>query len=455
MKVSPFEADTGGGGTPPSHPVAGCLDMVEQALAGVAGARCWSLNAAELAELTARAGRVLAGVAELRLRLVAAADAAEVAATNGAVSTASWLSHADRSRRRHAAAEVRLAKALDRTCEATRAALALGRINPAQAAVITATITGLPAGVGDDQRAAAEASLLRDAEEFGPDELRILGRRIFEVIDPDNAERLEGKSLEAEEERARRVSTLWMRRRGDGTTGGSFRLPDAQADMLRTWCEAVSAPRRAHLHSDRSDPDTDAEQDLPYPVRMGRALGALAEHLPVGGFADHGAVSATLTIDIDFDKLRDQVGAAMLSTGTPISASQARRLACNTGLLPLVLDGASRILDAGTTKRLFDRYQKIALAKRDQGCVWPGCDRPPAWTEAHHIAPWSAGGPTDLANGCLLCVIHHHLAHAGEWRLVTAPDGVPDVIPPKRIDPAQRPRRHHRFKHRTGEPMRT
>lgn len=218
--------------------------MVEAALADVGDARCWSLSTDELAKLTARAGRVLAGVAELRLRLVAAADGADVADTNGAVSTASWLAHADRSRRRQAAADVRLANALDRTCEATRAALALGRVNPAQALVIATAVSGLPTSVGMDQRASAEAWLLQRADVHDPDELRVLSRRIFEVIDPDNAERLEGKALEAEDAAARRISTLSMRRRGDGTTGGSFRLPDAQADMLRTWCEAASAPRR-------------------------------------------------------------------------------------------------------------------------------------------------------------------------------------------------------------------
>ncbi|MFI5287277.1 MAG: HNH endonuclease signature motif containing protein [Candidatus Dormibacteria bacterium] len=35
---------------------------------------------------------------------------------------------------------------------------------------------------------------------------------------------------------------------------------------------------------------------------------------------------------------------------------------------------------------------------RDQGCRFPGCDRPPAWTDGHHIIHWSDGGPTELEN---------------------------------------------------------
>ncbi|MGI8578865.1 MAG: HNH endonuclease signature motif containing protein [Nocardioidaceae bacterium] len=71
--------------------------------------------------------------------------------------------------------------------------------------------------------------------------------------------------------------------------------------------------------------------------------------------------------------------------------------------------------------------------------------RAPGWCESHHITAWSRGGPTDLTNGCLLCTWHHHLLHKGEWAIVMATDGVPEIIPPTRIDPHQQPLRHQRF----------
>ncbi|MBA3311454.1 MAG: HNH endonuclease, partial [Nocardioidaceae bacterium] len=120
--------------------------------------------------------------------------------------------------------------------------------------------------------------------------------------------------------------------------------------------------------------------------------------------------------------------------------------ACNAGLLPLMLGSDSAVLDLGLSRRLFDRYQRIALAVRDRGCVFPGCDRPPAWTEAHHITGWQDGGPTDMANGCLLCNFHHHLVHRGDWAVVMASDGVPEILPPARIDPDRQPRRHQRLR---------
>ena len=118
---------------------------------------------------------------------------------------------------------------------------------------------------------------------------------------------------------------------------------------------------------------------------------------------------------------------------------------CDARLLPIVLDGKSKILDLGLSKRLHSRYQRVALAKRDKGCVWKGCDRPPSWCEVHHPQWWSRGGPTDLNNGALFC-FHHHLLHNGEWHARMAADGIPEVIGPKRIDPQQKPMRHNRFK---------
>lgn len=72
--------------------------------------------------------------------------------------------------------------------------------------------------------------------------------------------------------------------------------------------------------------------------------------------------------------------------GTPMSAAQARRLACSTEPIPMVLGGDSCILDLGRSERLHNRYQRIAMGKREGGCIWPGCDRPPSVVRSppHH-----------------------------------------------------------------------
>ncbi|MFC4946180.1 HNH endonuclease signature motif containing protein, partial [Pseudonocardia sp. GCM10023141] len=75
---------------------------------------------------------------------------------------------------------------------------------------------------------------------------------------------------------------------------------------------------------------------------------------------------------------------------------------------------------------------------RDQGCAWPGRDRPPSWCDGHHIQYWEHGGPTSLDNCVLLCKAHHRLQHDSEW-IIQIRDGLPGFIPPAWIDPRTGP----------------
>jgi len=115
------------------------------------------------------------------------------------------------------------------------------------------------------------------------------------------------------------------------------------------------------------------------------------------------------------------------------------RLRTAAALLPPVLGGApTQPLDVGRTTRVVQPAQRVALAVRDGGCVFPGCDRPLAWCEAHHLVHWLDGGPTDLDNLVLLCRAHHRAVHEGGWRLQHQPDGRLTATPPHR-QPRRRP----------------
>lgn len=103
--------------------------------------------------------------------------------------------------------------------------------------------------------------------------------------------------------------------------------------------------------------------------------------------------------------------------GIPIHPTTARRLACDATIIPALLNSSSQPLDIGHATRTIPNPIRHALTLRDGGCRFPGCDRPPAWTDAHHLTHWADGGPTSLTNLLLLCRHHHTTVHEGHWTL--------------------------------------
>lgn len=389
------------------------------AVARVADAPAWSMSPDEQQRTLVELDRLGAMVTELRLRVLAAADRAQVGADTGASSTAAWLARATRQKRTSAGADVRLALALDDRFETTRRALGDGRLTLDQARVIVSCVDDLPDDLDPTWRARAEEHLVEQARLVDARTLRILGRRIFEVLDPDGADEREGRKLEDEERRAREQTRLTMRDNGDGTHSGTFKIPDLHAAILRKALESLAAPRR--VGKERTDPASGRKR--PYPVLLGQAFCDLLERLPKEQLPATSGGDATIVVTIDYELLLQGIGAAVLDDGTRISASEARRLACEARILPVVLGGDSVPLDMGRERRLFDRHQRLAMGMRDGGCTAVGCDRPPSWSEAHHDLPWSEGGPTDLAQGRLLCFHHHRLAHDDGYVKTRLPDG--------------------------------
>ncbi len=134
-------------------------------------------------------------------------------------------------------------------------------------------------------------------------------------------------------------------------------------------------------------------------------------------------------------------GAAQLEgSSASVSIDTVERHICATGSVTVVFDSHGQPVNVGRSQRLFTSAQRLALSARDGGCRFAGCDRPPSWSEAHHIVPWSRGGPTDIANGILLCRHHHLLVHNAGWGItrqgsdyfLVAPDGGDRIPMPSR-----------------------
>jgi hypothetical protein len=129
----------------------------------------------------------------------------------------------------------------------------------------------------------------------------------------------------------------------------------------------------------------------------------------------------------------------------PVSMKTVERLICTGATQAVTIGATGQPLDVGREQRLFTTRQRIALAARDGGCRWNDgeghdCERPPSWSEAHHIRHWARdNGETNVADGILLCKYHHLLLHNAGWEIVR--DGSSYwLVPPKQRDPAQKPR---------------
>ena len=118
------------------------------------------------------------------------------------------------------------------------------------------------------------------------------------------------------------------------------------------------------------------------------------------------------------------VGQRQLADGTVIPLPVLLNWRCEAEVSRSWLDAHGEMLSYKRDERYANRELRRALAARDRGCAVPGCDRPPAHCDAHHVVFWEDFGPTDIDNLVLLCRHHHRSVHA-ERLSIRIIDGVP------------------------------
>jgi hypothetical protein len=311
------------------------------------------------------------------------ADRRRLGDATGARHTAIWWAARSRLTRAEAARLVRLGRSLALPPhEPIGAALAAGRIHTDQAAVIVGAVDDLPSDVADPAvRVRAREVLFADAETHDARTLRILGRRVLDVVAPEIGETHEQRALEREERAAAAHARFVMVDDGHGRCHGRFTLPTLHGELLRTHLYALANPRRrpADARSDGVDAGDagDARTSGPGPVitpeLLGQALMDYVERYPADRLPDSGATNATVTVTMSLDSLITGLGVATLDSGGRISAGEARRLACGAGLVPAVLGSRSEVLDLGRTSRLFKLPQRRVMGLRDGGCTAEDC----------------------------------------------------------------------------------
>jgi hypothetical protein len=400
------------------HPISVAVSRIEDELKTLRDQPAWSMGPEESRNAMVGLTRLEAQLVELQAR-VAHGQTIEVEAESGATSTANWWASATRQTRAGAHRRTRLATALAKDIHhPVRVALADGRLLVDQAEVIIAAVDALPEDlVDEDTRSRAQDTLISYAAEHDAKALRILGKRILEVVAPEVGEAHEARLLEQERE-AEAAAVFRMHDDGHGRSHGRFTIPTAYAEMLRKALLAIAAPKhRASVDGRVPEPGR------PSAHRMGLAFCEYIAGYPAQDLPDAGGVNATMVVTLDLDTLLGGLKAAQLDTGTRISPTLARRWACEAGIIPAVLGGDSQVLDLGRKRRFHTKARRIALALEQGGCVVEGCDWPPGMCHTHHDQPWSTGGPTDLKNGRLLCPRHHARAHDPAYEVTNLREG--------------------------------
>ncbi|TDD21454.1 HNH endonuclease, partial [Kribbella turkmenica] len=349
------------------------------------------------------------------------------------------------------------------------------RVHPAHAEAILSVLGKVPTTVPAENVEFAERRLIELAATHTPSELRRVGRKIRDILDPDGPE--------PEEQKAYARESLTLKTADRGLTVRGY-LANENAELLRTLIHAhakphktvdgeldprprdkrqadalvtvlnaaanthhlpaASSPRRSGTQSDRTAAPASSrctQEQTPLHAGAGQAAGGPAAalldnigprraipsdaaihngsdgHEVVGGLASGHGPKAHLSVTIDFDTLKaaTATGTGALVFGENLSAAVVRRLACDAEILPIVLGSRSQPLDVGTSQRLVTRPMRRVLNARDKGCVV--CGAPPIQCDAHHVVSWLDGGVTAVNNLVLLCKRHHIDLHSGHWQI--------------------------------------
>ncbi|MGF3054428.1 DUF222 domain-containing protein [Microbacterium sp. YY-03] len=290
-----------------------------------------------------------------------------------------------------------------------------------------------------DAWALAAEQLIAEAQVRKINELGAHARYIRDKLDPEGAKRRFEQRYEA---RAFHITTV----PDTGATRIIWTLDDQTALMITAAHDDALRPRRggprfvdsaekAKAKALVEDPRTNAQLASDLMTDIFRA-GILADAKSVFGTRQAGVRLVQVINDhghrSDITHAEDRL--------IVLPGKVADQQLCDTESIHVTVDTDGNPLNLGRSKRLFTPGQKIALAIRDGGCRWTGCERPASYTEAHHIDPWESGGKTDIDRGILLCQYHHLHCHDNGWHItregkgefmLNHPDHPPQPLPPR------------------------
>jgi Domain of unknown function (DUF222)/HNH endonuclease len=333
----------------------------------------------------------------LRLRAIGAYARSGAWQLNDSLTAAAGLRDRCRMNAGHALRDLDVARKLDQLPELA-AAFGAGEVSRRHVEVVTDRATPERA----EMLRGVEHELVDYARISTPRELRAVVRRMTDAFDGDG-----GAEADEAEHAKNTVSVSLLA--GRGVLSG-----DLDAESTEIVATALDAELEA-----RAPPDEEPRDRRPIPQRRADALVAICR-LYMASRTDgpgprRGRTHVSVVADVGaLTGITDELLAALRIEAAhvgQVSIATLERLTCDCKLSRILMDGPSQVLDVGRATRTVGTALWNALVARDQHCSHPGCTRPPAYCEAHHIVHWSKGGPTSLANLKLLCWEHHRKHH--------------------------------------------
>jgi hypothetical protein len=314
--------------------------------------------------------------------------------------------------------------------------LAHGSLSVAAAEAIQSGLGSPNEFVSAAQLADAASRLCVLAANLDPDRLFRRAR--------DERDELDASAVVDREKRQRAARSLRFVTKPDGMGRITWELDPEGAAPFRDLYDRATSPRRGgpRFVADDNRAHTDA---VAHDQRTTEQLASdvLFELLAHGAEADSHALLSTgapvVRIVVSAAALDAREGFGVIEgSSEAVSIATVERTICSATTVRVTVDPTGEVLDLGREHRLHTRRQRRALATRDGGCRWPGCDRPPSWCEAHHIKHWARDhGGTSMHDGILLCRHHHLLAHNNGWEIENR-GGSFEPVPPASVDPLQR-----------------
>ena len=319
-----------------------------------------------------------------------------------------------------------------------------GRITAAQERAIGEAVAELPEEAPEEARRDFSRHLTALAESGASVRaLTAAAARELAQADPGRLDRLEEQQQKRRELRVNRAGL-------DGlSTVGITCEPRLQALLAAVIArfgapgQCIAAPEDPAT-GEAAGPDDLARSDTRTAGQ--RAYDALCHVLSLGLAVEPGATRGVAAIvvrltpeQLDAVEAGGQGGLVEADGGSQLSAAQAVSLSGRRSwFLSALRDGREELrrvdVDRGRDRRLASAIQRLVLYAAHGGCTHPGCERPAAGCQAHHVVEWSGGGPTTVSNLALVCPIHHGWVGVGpdSWRTVPDParPGRPRWIPP-------------------------